>query len=650
MKPFLVLVAALVALALGAFALLRVIQRPAPDVGVTVARRELLYEVGPGARVGFALPAERSDLRISSHLVLDARAGYDPARQYLYGLRVRVESPEGKELFRRELFFRARQSKAQRVGDRWRYENAFVPGGDVQLADRESMELWLPSEPPPPRSVLWIEALGQERRVWLNVYRREPEARGRSPRELALAAGEARANRVTYTPWGELMAEGLAARWPAWEKLAPEGESGRDYEPRAMYFSGFVLRARQEAPIHLEPGRRATLTVGGPVALAVRLSRMGGAAGSRRLRVEGLAVDGRRHEWMLALEAGQDEGMSDLPVPEGQHSLRLSTDEGPLSVEVFHLAREPEGSPGARTWPVPADEVRFDTYVASADCPPVEYDLGEPLEGEAALLRVDARTVGRVPEGGTRVELRWVDPEGREVPGGTVAVAPVPSPFERAHFPPGSPLLLGADGGVTDPAEAALAVSEPQSVHAVLPPRTRRVRLSASSPVLLSVFSLWAAPGPSTMVPPYESPDGGTLAWRYAPRERQLWYPLRAERHEEQEASGCVADVVAQVRLEAREDPDAGVSTGLEPLGGVAAQDVLERVDPVDRAEVVARWDGLSFTRLRPDEPVRLMFSRALAARPQLAYVLPAGDARQLGETVEVRVDGKPLHSFVLRT
>ena len=233
--------------------------RETGSIGVNkVAEADLVvvYAVTESGGPRFRLPGGPEEIHLFVHLDLPrAMTVTAPDGVYRFGMTATLRGADGAPMWERTLTQRTRQTKAERSGDGWDYEAAFVPGGRLELSDSVSLELTLPTAPvgavlelrlAPGTGLLHEDGS----RVIAPIF--EPTALVRAYRQIAVDPAQAELRRLalvadagarrlaaaTYLPWYALPEGQQRQRLAlAWERLAAEGRAGVDYEVRSIYLA-----------------------------------------------------------------------------------------------------------------------------------------------------------------------------------------------------------------------------------------------------------------------------------------------------------------------------------------------------------------------------------------------------------------------------
>jgi len=220
------------------------------------ADRVVVYEVTEAGGPRFRLPGGPEEIHLFVHLDLPrALTTAAPTGVYRFGMTATLRGVDGAAIWEHTLTQRTRQTKAERSGDGWDYEAAFVPGGRLELSDSVSVEITVP--PAPVGAVLELRlAAGtgllteDGSRVIAPIV--DPTALVRAYRQIAVDPAQAELRRLalvadagarrlaaaTYLPWYALPEGQQRQRLAlAWERLAAEGRAGVDYEVRSIYLA-----------------------------------------------------------------------------------------------------------------------------------------------------------------------------------------------------------------------------------------------------------------------------------------------------------------------------------------------------------------------------------------------------------------------------
>jgi hypothetical protein len=649
------------------------------DAKYASAERLVFYRLEPGETLRVRLPADAEALRLATHLVLPPGVTYAPERQYVYGLHLRLQGPQGEELLNSPLFTRTRQSKAEPVEDTWLKESAFTVDPKVQLTDERGFLVTLPPQARTLEALLNLHYTGPQGALLVRLYTRTTSAPlplSVSQRNSALRRAEVRAERATFVPWEKLSPESqgrlIAGRW---QRLGAEGEAGQDYRTEPVYRTDFrlpLVEVAEAAEERLEARRAVAINVSGPAKLLLRLwspssEETPQAREPAQVSLRALGEAGTEQAWSFPAPRPGELASHPLDIPAGRHSLLLlNTSEEPLRYTLegpTQVWLAPPGLKGPTQAPSVAlvpDVYRSEAHVTGPGCPALELEVGAGADDLGRLLRVEARGLG-VPADSdpTALSLTFLDGRGRPLGKGRLDIPSTPAPFESADLPPLPPDYLPCVAGpaprppahTAEVTERPASVSLPASTRLFLPEGTRRVRLHASRPTALQLYSFLHAPEGQRASAPYGEEGLLGVRWRHAPLERRNWYPLRPANHQELTTRGARVMVLSQVRLEALEPRAAspgpsGEPVALLPVGTVVSQEFLEPVAEVHGQTGTPDAARTSFSLLKPGWPVRLRFDAREPGRPELRLGLEGPEG--LGGQVEVLIDGVPVHRSVL--
>jgi hypothetical protein len=375
-----------------------------------------------------------------------------------------------------------------------------------------------------------------------------------------------------------------------------------------------------------------------------------------------LAQDGHTDARTLDAHAAGELPTTEVALPAGVHTLTLANAsaqelryalEGPR--EAWYAPEELK-SPEAGASAFLPDLRRSESHVAGPGCQAYELDVDADRDAAARLLRLDARALARgsQPPAASSVTLTLLDGRGRTLASTQLDVPAEPSRLEVVNLPPLPHALLPCEGGVGGSAEApgvelaerAARVTHAASARLVLPRGTRRVRVTASRPTAVNLYSFLAPREGRLSAAPYTADALSGVRWRHAPLASRSWHALRPFNHRALAAEGAAVELVSQVHLESLTPPrlrrPSGVALTLTPAGAPRTQQLLEPVD-ADAQDATRS----AYTLLAPGGGgVRAHFDARVPTRPELQLRLDDPDA--LGSEVEVLVDGASVHRTVL--
>ena len=625
--PHVALLALIVGLALVSRQTLRVIARPASAEAkkLEAADRVLAYSVVSDRGPRFLLDGGRLRLKLSSLAVVRPTGGYDPALELSYGLQLTVRLGE-RELWRDEVWLASRQSKDGWDGEQWAHEGAWSPEG-LQLADERLTIIDLPEVPVD--SVLEIRSLGAVSEVELRVFQAAPRDAAQRERTGLRWDDERKAELLqssTYVPWSLLGPDEKRARLERrWVRLPALGDEGDDFTTRALFVTEFRLpQARIDTGGFLvSSDHAAVVNVLGPTRVTVA-----------PLQPVAFRIDTIGKTQTTSTSPG---GPRSLELGDGPHSIVVSTT---ATAEVaFAIAGDQD------RWVIPAeqraatpidrlvpDRVRIPMTMigttATATVPVRKLDDG--LLGR--VLRVDARRwLGADAGTSSTITVVFRAADSREVGRDSITITGTTAPLER----------LGWMGTLSK-------VTEPTTFRVVAPDDAVRLELSADRDVAVRLYR-WL-PGDQGLAPPYRELVVDGLAWRYAPLEQRAWYPMAPHNHDVLTAGGRLAELEAQVRLDAvagdRQWPALGAPTAEPPddpryqtleLRGPEQQRGRELLEADRAREAIRDWAPGTLSELRPGEPRKLEFRAELAARPRISWAVPID---LVGKTAVVSIAG----------
>lgn len=639
------------------------------------AERLVFYRLEPGEEMRVKVPSDAEELRVVTHLLLPEGTTYAPERQYQYGLKLLLRSPD-QVLLERPLFTRTRQSKAQPQEDgTFLQESAFATDPNRQVTDEREFLVRLPT-PRPEHSVMYLKPAGTHGTLLVRVYVRTPRRLPLlSSQRVAEQRAEERVEKATFQPFEKLSAETrhrLAEE--KWERLSAEGEAGTDYFIEPVYRTPFrlpLVEVAESAQERLGAGGAVALNVTGPTQAVLWLwstaqdTEGGTPTPAGPVTVRALGPTGAERTWELPALGGGAPVSHVLDVPEGVHTLSVHnlgtedvryTMEGPAGAWLAPPELRPTARPDARIAWLP-DTRRTEAFVTGPGCATLELEVDAAMDPAGRLLKLDARRLGVTGvayEKPSDVLLTVLDARGKVLGQTRMDVVPQPAAFESADLPqlPGGRLpctpegVAAADAGTGEVTDRPMPVSVPTSARVFLPAGARRVRVHASRPTAVHLSTFLPAQGGLTGLAPYLDDGLRGVRWRHAPLDKRNWHPMRPANVLELTRRGARLELMSQVRLEPEglevvASSPSGEPVVLKPLGHPDTQEVLE---PVQGATDAAR--ALS-TLLTPGRPVRAHFDARAPSRPELRLSLEGAEG--LGSEVEMVLDGEPIHRWTLR-
>lgn len=539
------------------------------------------------------------------------------------------------------------------------------------------------------------------------------------------------------TPWDRLRYSTRdALLGQQWQRMAAIGEEGVRYHSQRVHYTGFHHEPAEEAErqgVRVDRHRHAAINVEAraPITLAIdasnrdrsdnpgrtasRTPAAGPAAahGESALTVTTVAANGSTSEQRFPMPASDTEPYS-LEVPEGLHSLLWRVD-GPGAA--FMRVRASRGdwvqfgdlTPIASeahptTHQLVVDERRLPVHLLSSapEDQPISIAIDGLPEADSRIFAIEVRALldedGGVvhdvvhdvgdhdghdghdghdtkSETTPRLTYRFTDVDDRTLQRGSAAIAAIPAPFESVRVAP-QWLARQARQETRRTREPLQRVAEPVRYRVIAPSSAHRMQLTTNATTVIRVFT-YVADEPR-YERPYRDHDLAAARWRYAPRERRVWFPVRPENWRELDESGQAATVRAQVRLQPRgqyatsapragempagspdpslertadpsSDPPASIddraAVPLEPVLPPRRQRILERVSPARQLETVRDWPPGSYTALT-GAAIRVLDRGG--ARARVRYRVEGTSPAALGSEVIVRVDGRDLVQHVL--
>lgn len=599
----------------------------AAEAKVRAAERLIAYQVFPDRGPVFQIEGGGARFKVASAAVVDG--AYDATRAISYGLRLTVHDGE-RVAWTSDVYLQTRQSKDGWDGTRWRDEAAWAID-PIEVADERLVILDLPMVPA--NATLRVTLLGQPREALIRMFREAPRS-GAQRRAAALRLDDAaRAKLIgssTYVPWPMLTgAEQDARLLQRWLQIAAEGQHGVNFSTRTIFVTDFrtpfAAGASQDA-VEVSPGHDAAINVRGPAHLS--LSRLD--AVTTALVVSAVGAAGRIPV-AIAHDGSIDVGPAPITLVFSTHqpgAIRFTLS-GPSDVLIAASdARPPE--PGLL---VP-DHVRVPLMVAGVGAvvtANMHHVPGAPLLGRG--LRVDARVLAETFSDEptvTAMTVSYLAADGRRLGSDHVPVGGEMSRFERLAF-----------------GSAGVAVTEPTSFRVLAPEGTARVELASERDVAVRLYR-WG-PGRDLIEEPYRVVPVVDHRWRYARLVERSWFPMLASNHDVLAATGRLAQLDAQVRLEpAGHLPQRGTAdyAPLRPLGKPEQQRAREPVPPEELAAVISAWPAGSLTELAAGTEREFDFSPAILGRPRLSWVVePAAVGGELALTIDGERTSVPLTS-----
>lgn len=612
------------------------------------ADRHLYYVVTRSEGPEFRLAGHERELQILSHALLAGAPPFDPARQVVYGLEL-AALVDGKEVWKRQLYTRSRQSKARREGGIWLDENAFSLERGVEVTDDRLLVARLPDDLPAGTLVRFRLAGGGADEGLIRVYEREARPATRVELRLASLSPSEReeiAAALSFTPWDRLDPDERIARLRSHRvRMSAVGREGESFHTRALNVTGFRLAIDEDSPhpaalgTVVMPARSAAVNLVGPVELYIQLVRAPAEVPNlvpASLEVRWVGEGGQPPPQTIPVPPSPTTVATTLAVPAGLHSLHLSTDarEGvrvDLTAPAGSQAQLGVAAAAGAPEPIEPEEVLLWGTVLSPETPPLVVTIPAD-ELIARIIRVDARLLPSAAPPGSPVagalNVETYDGANRRLTKQLVQLASQVSAFEEVR--------QNQPGAVPRP------VTEPASFRLIAPVGARRVEVRAVQPVFVRAQALATlAPEPDTLDAPFDAIQLSEAVWRYAPYDERTWVPVQAKNR--RELAPSEARLAAQVRLEPAPDPApaaGGVGKTLVPDGQPERQVVLERVRPGEP------WADGQNVALRPGRPQKVRFDEAA----RISYWVLGPPEVNLGHEVELVVDGKSEATLAVTT
>lgn len=629
--PHVTMLALLAGLAAVSWQAMRVLDRPvsATTVKTAAADRVLAYRITKERGGRFLLDGGRMRLRLSSLLVIPEPATFDPSLAFTYRFSLVVTNGD-RELFRSEVAVVSRQSKRGWNGIQWEQESAWADG--VQLTDERITMIDLPTVPVD--SILEIRLAGEGEAVLRAsvAEARDADARDRIARRWEEENRSDLLRSSTYVPWPLLQPmekEHRARR--RWLRMSALGEHGVDFTTRTVFVSDFrtpALTGDAEG-IEVSRERAAVVNVLGPVKLSVEP-----VGNPMSFRVETIGT---------APQAWASSGKPlEIEVAAGPTSVVvIGNTEKPARFRIFGeherwITADQRRAAAPRDQIVPT-RVRIPMIVVGPTATAIvpNHQLSD-AGAFGRILRVDARVM-RSPGQATfetpTITVKFRARNGVETARYEVPVEGIDALFDRLEW-----------NGVNGP------ISEPYTFRVIAPLDVAHVELAADRDVAITL-QRWL-PGEIEREQPYTEQPRGDLTWRYAPLVRRSWFPLSPGNFEELALARRVAQLEAQVRIDAT-DPARRYAAGVRttppgrapryeviPLWTTLRQRARELVGDDDLAELIRTWPAGAFTELRPQISRMIDFRAKLRSRPRLSWVVPAAN---VGTSVTVWLDSTPI-------
>lgn len=620
----------------------------------------------------FHLDGNETELRLVTHLVLEHGREYAADLTYDYGLRLRIDGPDGSTLWQRDIHTSTRQSKAEWDEGMWMRENAFGLEPGTEVTDDRVHLVTLPhSLPWGSRFHVSLEAPAASYGLLRAYERAKDSSIGLAMVYFGPAQDEAQrlVGNLTYLPWEVLTEEQRTMRLELrWNRLSALGELGTDYEVDTIFYSGFRAPPAElppPPPVTLIDDRATALTAFGPGVLHMWIHADCSALGPEApdpsvlvVHVEATGLADARH-----MDPCADESFATW-LPEGPHTLHVRGQDLPETTvhawyDDYELATPdlPGLELGRPLRPTITRSPRVRLWTGSA---PAEYALVEPEDLESAMLEL--RVQLPVPPRSTASAQRpatlryaFTDRHGQVLEEGQWRIEPAEQ-LERYE------LLVDASN-----AEQQWWVGQYRAARIIVPEGTQHLRLEAEGELVASVYTYWAgaleAPTPQ---PPYDEVMLVGTRWRRVPHENQRWFLVDPHNAHVLQHHGQTVDIHGPIRLElVGDDSFTGDSSeGLDSADPALADPL---VDPLAATE--SPWVSmLPYTKqeqrtVLERTPPESRWARYVRWRPgratltvdddwgaTLVYLVDGDPALALGKELEVTIDGQVLRTTIVTT
>ncbi|HGG57633.1 MAG TPA: hypothetical protein ENK31_07550 [Nannocystis exedens] len=254
----------------------------------------------------------------------------------------------------------------------------------------------------------------------------------------------------------------------------------------------------------------------------------------------------------------------------------------------------------------------------------VHAQQSDPL---SRAYRLDLRRLGlKLPEETSFVTLEGIDDGGAQVFLWNVRLRSKSAPYEHVEY---------HDGTTT-------SIDEPVSFRFIIPKMTGRIRVTSSDPVGARISAYM--PAEFEHQPPYEGLEPELMRWRYAPLVRTPWVSMRFDDRRGAADRGELARLVAQVRLEAKDErvlPDpwsTRPAIELHPQGTPRQQLLVDRVRSEASRIAWREWKPGTYTALSLQHEQTLDFTRGPKRQATLQYWLESASEASLGDEIVLRV------------